>query len=858
MAKDPVCGMDVDPAKAAGTSIYKGETIYFCNVNCKKKFDAEPEKYITEIKEDTAIDPICGMTVSKASPKGGTSEYNGKTYYFCNPVCKNKFDADPEAALHPKKEIVKIGAKKRLGKTTTVTLAVEGMTCASCVMTIENALNNADGVAKAGINFATEKVTIEYDPKILDEKGLARIVEDVGYRIPLTKVAEEEKDIKKMSSASFKMRSAWGFSSPIILFMVLHMVFGYHIPGFDWFMILLALPVVFWNGSDTLIGAMKATRNLTPNMDTLIAMGTGVAFITGPVRLAGFPIENYSGIAAMIMAFHLTGRYIEALAKGRASLAIKKLLQLGAKSARVIVNGEEKEIPVEQLKVGDIMVVKPGEKIPTDGIITEGQSQIDESMATGESMPVGKKVGDMVIGATVNQMGLLKVKADKVGKDTFLSNVIKLVEECQGSKVPIQEFADKVTAFFVPSVLVIALATVILWLTFPSLFISIIQRSSSFVPWVNPSQNILSLAIFAGIAVLVIACPCALGLATPTALMVGSGLGAEHGILIRKGEAIQTMKEIKAVVFDKTGTITKGRPEVTDIIVARGQGAGGSEEEVLRLAASVESGSEHPLATAIVNGAQDRKIRIGALSDFTAIAGHGVRGKIDGMSVLVGNQKLMKDSGIDSSAVISDLHRLEDEAKTAMLVAVDGKIAGIISVADTLKEDSVKAIEELKKMGLLTVMLTGDNRRTAEAIAQSVGISRVISEVLPQDKVSEIKKVQMEIGMTAMVGDGINDAPALTQANVGIAIGTGTDIAIEASDVTLVRGELSGVVSAIKLSRATFRKIRQNLFWAYFYNTIAIPIAIFGLLHPVIAEAAMAFSSINVITNSMRLRKAKL
>lgn len=858
MAKDPVCGMDVDPAKAAGTTLYKGETIYFCNVNCKKKFDADPEKYVKETKEDTAIDPICGMTVSKAFPKGGTSEYNGKTYYFCNPVCKNKFDADPEAALHPKKEIVKIGAKKRLGKTTTVTLAVEGMTCASCVRTIENALNNAEGVAKAGINFATEKVTIEYDPKILDEKGLARIVEDVGYRIPLTKIADEEKDIRKMSDAGFKMRSAWGFSSPIILFMIFHMVFGYHIPGFDWFMILLAVPVVFWNGNGTLIAALKATRNLTPNMDTLIAMGTGVAFITGPVRLAGFPIENYSGIAAMIMAFHLTGRYIEALAKGRASLAIKKLLQLGAKSARVIVNGEEKEIPVEQLKVGDIMVVKPGEKIPTDGIITEGQSQIDESMATGESMPVGKKIGDKVIGATVNQMGLLKVKAEKVGKDTFLANVIKLVEECQGSKVPIQEFADRITAVFVPSVLATALATVLLWMAFPSFFLSIIQRASSVVPWVNPSLNILSLAIFAGIAVLVIACPCALGLATPTALMVGSGLGAEHGILIRKGEAIQTMKEIKAVVFDKTGTITKGKPEVTDIIVVRGQGSGVSEEEMLRLAASVEAGSEHPLATAIVNGAQDRKIRVGALSDFTAIAGHGVSGKIDGKSVLVGNQKLMKDSGIDSSTALDDLHRLEDEAKTAMLVAVDGKIAGIIGVADTLKEDSVKAIEELKKMGLVTVMLTGDNRRTAEAIAKRVGISRVLSEVLPQDKVSEIKRVQMEIGMTAMVGDGINDAPALTQANVGIAIGTGTDIAIEASDVTLVRGELSGVVSAIRLSRATFAKIRQNLFWAYFYNTIAIPIAIFGLLHPVIAEAAMAFSSINVVTNSMRLRKAKL
>ena len=865
MEKDPVCGMDVDPVKAAGTTLYKGETIYFCNVNCKKKFDADPEKYVKETKEDTAIDPICGMTVSKASPKGGTSAYQGKTYYFCNPVCKNKFDADPEAALHPKKEIIKIGAKKRLGKTTTVTLAVEGMTCASCVRTIETALNNAEGVAKAGINFATEKVTIEYDPKILDEKGLAKIVEDVGYRIPLTNVAEEEKDIRKMSNASFKMRSAWGFSTPIILLMILHMVFGWHLPGFDLLMILFAIPVLFWNGYETIVAAAKATRNLTPNMDTLIAMGAGVAFITGPVRVAGFPIENYSGIAAMIMAFHLTGRYIEALAKGRASLAIKKLLQLGAKSARVIVNGEEKEIPVEQLKVGDIMVVKPGEKIPTDGIITEGQSQIDESMATGESMPVGKKVGDKVIGATVNQMGLLKVKAEKVGKDTFLANVIKLVEECQGSKVPIQEFADRITAVFVPSVLGIALATVLLWLAFPSFFLSIIQRASSFVPWVNPSQDILSLAIFAGIAVLVIACPCALGLATPTALMVGSGLGAEHGILIRKGEAIQTMKEIKAVVFDKTGTITKGRPEVTDIIVVGGQwsvaGRGevpSPEIELLRIAASLEVGSEHPLATAIVNGTQDKKIRLGALSDFTAIAGHGVTGKIDGKSVLVGNRKMMSDSGIDFSAVISDLHRLEDEAKTAMLVAVDGKIAGIIAVADTLKEDSVKAIEELKEMGLVTVMLTGDNRRTAEAIAKRVGISKVISEVLPKDKVSEVKRVQMEIGMTAMVGDGINDAPALTQANVGIAIGTGTDIAIEASDVTLVRGELSGVVSAIKLSRATFRKIRQNLFWAYFYNTVAIPIAIFGLLHPVIAEAAMAFSSINVITNSMRLRKAKL
>lgn len=809
-------------------------------------------------------DPVCGMDVDPANA-AGTTEYNGTTYYFCNVNCKKRFDADPEAALHPQKVHIKIGEKKKLGKTVTVTLPVEGMTCASCVRTIEGALNRANGVAKAVINFATEKVTIEYDPNILDEEGLAKIVEDVGYRIPLTKGAVEEKrDIEIMNAARFKMLSAWAFSGPIILLMILHMVFGWHISGFDWLMIIFAVPVVFWNGYATMIAAFKATRNLTPNMDALIAMGTGVAFITGPIRLVGFPIENYSGIAAMIMAFHLTGRYIEALAKGRASLAIKKLLQLGAKTARIMVDGTEKEVPVEDLKVGDIMIVKPGEKVPTDGVIIEGQSQIDESMATGESMPVGKKVGDEVIGATVNQMGLLKVKATKVGKDTFLSNVIKMVEECQGSKVPIQEFADRVTAYFVPTVLAIALITVALWFIFPEFFVSIARWASTFIPWVNPEQSTASLAIFAGIAVLVIACPCALGLATPTALMVGSGLGAEHGILIRKGEAIQTMKEIKAVVFDKTGTITKGRPEVTDIVVSgqwsvAGRGEVPSPEtELLRYAASLEAGSEHPLSTAIVNAAQDKKIRLGALSEFRAIPGHGVEGKVDGKRALVGNQKLMKDSDIDFSAVQNDLHRLEDEAKTAMLVAIDGTVAGIIAVADTLKEDSVKAIAELREMGLETIMLTGDNKRTAEAIAKKVGISRVLSEILPQDKVSEIQRVQREIGMTAMVGDGINDAPALTQANVGIAIGTGTDIAIEASDVTLVRGELSGVVSAIKLSRATFSKIRQNLFWAYFYNTIAIPIAIFGLLHPVIAEAAMAFSSINVVTNSMRLRKVKI
>jgi len=800
-------------------------------------------------------DPVCGMNVDPISASG-KFEYKGVTYYFCSKACLEKFVKDPEAILHPKPEAEKMEKKMPLGVTTKVTLPVEGMTCATCVRTIESALNHTEGVAKAVVNFATEKVTIEYDPKIINEEGLAKVVESVGYRIPKVKVAEEEEDIKKMKAARFRMVFAWFSAGPIAVLMILEMVFGLMIPGFDWLMILLAIPAIFWNGYPTINSALKVTRHFSANMDTLITMGTVVAFITGPVKLLGFPIENYSGIAAMIMAFHLTGRYIEAMAKGRASLAIKKLLQLGAKTAHILVGDEEKEIAVEDLKIGDIMIVRPGEKIPTDGVIVEGRSQIDESMATGESMPVGKKVGDEVIGATVNQLGLLKVKATKVGKDTFLANVIKLVEECQGSKVPIQEFADRVTSYFVPTVLVIALATFILWLIFPGFFISIVRLASGFIPWVNPEQNILSLAIFAGIAVLVIACPCALGLATPTALMVGSGIGAEHGILFRKGEAIQTLKEVKAIVFDKTGTITKGKPGVTDVVTSNQLPV--TSEELLYYAASVEAGSEHPLAQAIVSEALEKKIKLGSVSEFEAVAGKGVKGKVDDRQVLVGNQKLMEDYGIDFSSFQSDLHELEEEAKTAMLVAIDSKASGIIAVADTLKEDSVQAIAELKKMGVETVMLTGDNRRTAEAIAKKVGISRVLAEVLPKDKVSEIQRVQNEVGITAMVGDGINDAPALTQANVGIAIGTGTDIAIEASDVTLVRGELSGVVSALKLSRATFKKIMQNLFWAYFYNTVAIPIAILGLLHPVIAEAAMAFSSINVVTNSMRLRGVKI
>jgi Cu+-exporting ATPase len=638
--------------------------------------------------------------------------------------------------------------------------------------------------------------------------------------------------------------------------MLVEMIGGVAWPSktvFDLGMIALAAPVLFGPGWPTLRSAFKAIRHGSANMDVLIAMGTLISLATGPATIF-FAVANYSGVAGMIMAFHLTGRFVEARAKGRASQAIKRLLELGAKTAHVLVDGEEREVPIDQVRVGDIMVVRPGEKIPTDGEVVEGESAIDESMATGESMPINKRPGDAVIGATVNQEGLLKVKATQVGRDTFLSQVIKMVEECQGSKVPIQEFADKVTAYFVPIVLGVAVATLVAWLAFPGFFQPVLSWASTFIPWVNPGVGTVTLAIVAAVAVLVIACPCALGLATPTALMVGSGIGAQNGVLIRRGEGIQTLKEVHTIVFDKTGTITKGKPEVTDLVPADGWDVA----RLLGTIATAESGSEHPLGRAFVERAKADGIKLENISDFTALRGRGVVARLEGREVLVGSRKLMSESGIEPAPWEAEMQRLEGEAKTAMLVAVDRQIAGVAAVADTLKDDSVAAIRELERMGVETAILSGDNQRTVEAIAREVGISRVLAEVLPDGKVDEIKRLQEEVGTVAMVGDGINDAPALTQANVGIAIGTGTDIAIEASDVTLVRGDLSSVVTAIKLSRATFRKIRQNLFWAYFYNTVAIPLAILGLLHPVIAEAAMAISSISVVTNANLLRRARI
>lgn len=743
--------------------------------------------------------------------------------------------------------------------TETVILPIGGMTCASCAAHVERALSKVPGVVTASVNLAAEKATVTFVPGLADLAEFKHAVAKAGYEVlevpTEAPVAQEDEAERKMRKSRFRMGVAWAFTIPIILWMSTEMFFGVMWPshlGFNLGMILLALPVLFWVGRRTYQSGITAVVHGYANMDTLIALGTGVSLLTGPASFL-FPVANYAGVAAMIMAFHLTGRYVEERARGRASQAIRKLLELGAKTARVIRDGHEVEIPIEAVQVGDVMVVRPGEKIPTDGVVIEGESTVDESMATGESMPGGKRPGDEVIGATVNQEGLLRVRATRVGKDTFLAQVIKLVEEAQGSKVPIQEFADRVTGVFAPVVVSIALLTLLAWLLFPGAMTALV-RVGSFLPWVNPDLGVVTLAIVSMVAVLVIACPCALGLATPTALMVASGLGAEHGILIREGSAIQTLRDVRVVIFDKTGTITKGKPEVTDIVPADGVGA----RELLRIAASAERGSEHPLGRAVVERAKAEGLATAEPGEFQALRGRGVMATVDGKRVLVGSRRLAEEHGLDPALLGGTLRRLEEEAKTAILVAVDGRVAGAIAVADTLKEDSVAAIQELHRMGIRTAMITGDNRRTAEAIARRVGIDHVLAEVLPEGKVAEVRKLQERFALVAFVGDGINDAPALKQANVGIAIGTGTDIAIEASDVTLVRGELSGVVEAIRLSRATFRKIRTNLFWAFFYNVAMIPLAAVGWMHPVLAEAAMATSSVTVVVNANALRRARV
>ena len=737
----------------------------------------------------------------------------------------------------------------------TLSLEIEGMHCASCSSRVERALKEASGVVDAAVNLATETATVHLVEGTATRRDLAQVVRDAGYEVAGseggTTRSLSEKTEEKVSDARRKMWTAWAFTAPIMLAMVLHMGFGIAWPSLGVMkgvITALAAPVLVWVGRDTFVAGTKALLSGGANMDSLIVLGTTAAFVTGPASFF-IPVASYAGVSAMIMAFHLTGRYIEESAKGRASEAIRKLMELEATTAVVERGGEEVEVPVEEVEPGDVLVVRPGEKIPTDGEVIDGESAVDESMATGESMPVGKEPGDEVIGSTVNQDGLLKVRATRVGADTFLSQVVKLVEQAQGTKVPIQAVADRITGVFVPIVIALATATFAAWLVAPG-WLRAVLEAGQFLPWVQPETGTLTLAIAAMVAVFVIACPCALGLATPTALMVGSGKGAENGILIRSGEAIQTLKDVSVVIFDKTGTITRGEPELTDVVTADGV----SRADVLRWAASAERGSEHPLARAIIEGARADGVDLAEPSGFEAIRGKGIRATVDGTPVRVGTRRLMDEEGIDAAGQADAMERLEAEAKTAMLVARDGAVVGVIAVADTLKPDSAGAIAALHDMGLETAMITGDNERTARAIAEEVGIDHVLAEVLPDGKTDEVRRLQESRGRVAFVGDGINDAPALTQADVGLAIGTGTDIAIEASDVTLVRGELTGVVEALRLSRATFRVIRQNLFWAFFYNVVMIPLAVIGWMHPVLAEIAMATSSITVVGNANRLR----
>jgi len=622
---------------------------------------------------------------------------------------------------------------------------------------------------------------------------------------------------------------SWIFATVIILLMFYERIFGAMLNEklMTVLFLVLSFPIVFIFGLDTIKSGIKGLVTLYFNMDSLIALGTLTAYITGFFSLF-FEIQDYSSVSAMIMAFFITGRYIESVARGKASQEMRKLLELGAKNARVVRNNKEIEIPIEELKVGDIFIVKPGEKISTDGKVVKGISFVDESMISGESMPIEKKVNSLVIGATLNQDGVLYVKATKIGSDTFLAHVISLVEEAQGSKIPIQKAADRVTSVFVPVIIALAVLTFSNWLYF--------------------SKDI-SISIAAAVAVLVIACPCALGLATPTALMVGSGMGAQRGILIRKGEAIQTMKNIKIIAFDKTGTITKGVPEVTDIYSEV------VESKLLQIAASLEKFSEHPVAKAIVKRAGN--IDYLSASDFKVFRGRGVKGKIRGSEVVIGNRLFMKENKISTVKIEGILNGYESEGKTTMIVALAKKIMGVIAIADTLKEDSIEIIKKLNDMKYKVVMISGDNETTANAIAKKVGITQVVANVLPEEKSKKIEELQ-RIGMTAYVGDGINDAPAIKQANVGIAIGTGSDIAIESGDIVLVNGSLTGVLKAINLSKATFGKIKQNLFLAFIYNACAIPLAAFGFFHPAIAEAAMALSSVSVVANANLLRRAKI
>jgi Cu+-exporting ATPase len=876
MVRDPVCGMEIDPGSAFATREHMGQVFYFCSEKCVKQFDASPHQY-AHLSSETAGSATTGFNpdspllqvelpilgLAKEGQPGGLlirtslKKTHGIERVIANPIEGIVVvDYDPKVIqimdiVHAiKKTGYQVGgAQKRIG--------IKNIRCASCVGFIEDELKTTPGVLNASVNLATQEATIDYLPEQISLSQLNAAIESWGYK---THPAVSEEPVDQQQAAHEKeyqrlMRRFW--FAAIISIPVLITAYPKFLPIVrDWSMetlrlawfgaALLTIPVLLYAGSDFLTGAWAALKHRAANMNTLITLGTGAAWLYSTFAIS-FPqifpqgtSEPFYDVVSVVIALVVLGQALELRAKGRTSEAIKKLMGLQAKTARVFRNDVEMDIPVEEVLVGDVVQVRPGEKVPVDGIILEGSSAVDESMLTGESLPSSKKVGDEVIGATLNKTGAFKFRTTKVGKDTALAQIVKMVQDAQNSKAPIARLADTISGFFVPIVMILAVLTFLIWFDF------------------GPNPHLVY-ALVTAVSVLIIACPCALGLATPMSLMVGIGKGAENGILIRSGEALQTAQAIKIVVLDKTGTITKGKPELTDVVSAVQQAVTG--EEMLRLAASVETVSEHPLAEAIVEGAKAKGLSLGKPEAFDAVPGHGVVATVDGRQVALGNLKMMKRQNVDLGDLEAKSETLANDGKTPMFIAVDGKAAGIIAVADTVKEDSKEAIAALHQMGIEVVMITGDNRRTAEAIARQVGVDRVLAEVLPEDKAHNVHQLQAEGKKVAMVGDGINDAPALAQADVGLAIGTGTDVAIEASDITLIKGSLKGVVTAIEVSRATMRNIKQNLVGAFIYNALGVPIAmgvlfpIFGLLlSPLLAGAAMAFSSVTVVSNANRLR----
>ncbi|MDQ0230265.1 heavy metal translocating P-type ATPase [Metabacillus malikii] len=800
----------------------------------------------TEVKE--ANIQITGMTCAACATRieKGLNKMEGVKKAAVNLALeKSSIKYDPsklsESDFEKKIEALGYGVVKQKAE-----FDITGMTCAACATRIEKGLNKMEGVANANVNLALEKATIEFNPSEITIADIIAKVEKLGYGAHQKQQNEETVDYREKAIKNQKRKFIISaiLSLPLLWTMVGHFTFTsfLYVPDFlmnPWIQMILATPVQFIIGKQFYVGAYKALRNGSANMDVLVVMGTSAAYFYSVYQAivttgSHHGPELYFETSAVLITLILLGKLFEAKAKGRSSEAIKKLMGLQAKTAIVLREGVEKEIPLEEVVIGDFILVKPGQKIPVDGEVVEGTTAVDESMLTGESLPVDKKAGDVLYGSTINKNGFIKMTATKVGRDTALAQIIKVVEDAQGSKAPIQRLADQISGVFVPIVVGIALITFLVWIIL-----------------VKPGDFTSALEVL--IAVLVIACPCALGLATPTSIMAGSGRAAEFGILFKGGEHLEQTQNIDTVVVDKTGTVTHGKPVLTDVLVAQGQ----DEEKFLSLIGAAEKQSEHPLAEAIVQGIEDKGIELGNIQFFEAIPGYGVIATVSGQGIVIGTRKLMQQYNIDITPVLSTMEKLEENGKTAMLAGINGQYAGLVAVADTIKDTSKEAVRRLKEMGITVIMMTGDNKRTAQAIGKEVGVDEVIAEVLPEGKAKEVTKLQQQGKKVAMVGDGINDAPALATANIGMAIGTCTDVAMEAADITLIRGNLNSIADAILMSRKTMRNIKQNLFWAFAYNTLGIPIAAIGLLAPWLAGAAMAFSSVSVVLNALRLQRVK-